>query len=170
MDIARYSARSISKDAALEACKTFNALPKLSMAPVASFHSDYKQMKAVLENAANAIAYGGLGSSDVESVSKLLVDGIATFSCAEFCEYTELITYAFVANLLYMKRNELQKSIIDGSEVLQVMMEIPLVAYIHTISDLQPHLNANQYLKPHASYLLHELHVLALYQLLDSYQ
>lgn len=65
-------------------------------------------------------------------MSKLLVDGIATFSCAEFCEYTELITYAFVANLLYLKRNELQKSIIDGSEgeVLQVMMEIPLVVSV----------------------------------------
>lgn len=120
---------------------------------------------------------------DAESASKLLVEGIATFSCSELCTYPEFITYATVTNLLYLKRTELKKSIIDGSEVLQVSKEIPVViqlantlydcdykAYLHTLVDLQPHLIANRYLQPHAGYLLRELHVLAFQQFLDSYQ
>ena len=64
---------------------------------------------------------------DMEGASKLLVEGIATFSCTELCDYPEFITYAIITNLLYLKRTELKKSIIDGSEVLQVANDIPVV-------------------------------------------
>ena len=115
----------------------------LEMARVCSFWGDYKKLKVVLEGAAKAIANGGdwdrrnrlkayqalsfLLVRDMESASKLLVEGIATFSCTELCEYPEFITYAIVTNLLYLKRTELKKSIIDGSEVLQVANDIPVV-------------------------------------------
>lgn len=209
MDIARYSARCSTKEAALAAYDAVLALPKLSvgkkldahleMARVCSFWSDFKKMKTTLDGAAKAIANGGdwdrrnrlkvyqalsfLLVRDMEAASKLLVEGIATFSCAELCEYSEFITYAVVSNLLYLKRTELKKSIIDGSEVLQVAKDIPVMiqlantlydcdykAYLHTLVDLQPHLIANRYLQPHAGYLLRELHVLAFQQFLDSYQ
>eukprot|EP00579_Thalassiosira_antarctica_P000561 CAMPEP_0201875002 /NCGR_PEP_ID=MMETSP0902-20130614/7105_1 /ASSEMBLY_ACC=CAM_ASM_000551 /TAXON_ID=420261 /ORGANISM="Thalassiosira antarctica, Strain CCMP982" /LENGTH=476 /DNA_ID=CAMNT_0048401971 /DNA_START=163 /DNA_END=1593 /DNA_ORIENTATION=- len=209
MDIARYSARCSTKESALEAYDKVIALPKLSvgkkldahleMARVSSFWGDYKKMKETLDLAAKAIANGGdwdrrnrlkvyqalsfLLVRDVEAASKLLVEGIATFSCAEMCGYPEFITYAIVTNLLFLKRTELKKSIIDGSEVLQVAKDIPVViqlantlyecdykAYLHTLVDLQPHLIANRYLQPHAGYLLRELHVLAFQQFLDSYQ
>ena len=63
----------------------------------------------------------------MQSASKLLVDGIATFSCTELCNYPEFITYAIVTNLLYLPRTELKKNIIDGSEILQVAKTIPVV-------------------------------------------
>lgn len=209
MDIARYSAKSCAKDAALAAYDAVLALPKLSvgkkldahleMARVASFWGDYKKMKEVLDAASKDIANGGdwdrrnrlkvyqalsfLLVRDVEAASKLLVEGIATFSCTELCDYPEFITYAIVTNLLFLKRTELKKKIVDGSEVLQVAKDIPVViqlantlydcdykAYLHTLVDLQPHLIANRYLQPHAGYLLRELHVLAFHQFLDSYQ
>lgn len=153
MDIARYSARCLTKETALEAYEKVLELPKLSsgkkldahleMARVCSFWGDYKKLKVVLEGAAKAIANGGdwdrrnrlkayqalsfLLVRDMESASKLLVEGIATFSCTELCDYPEFITYAIVTNLLYLKRTELKKSIIDGSEVLQVANDIPVV-------------------------------------------
>jgi len=209
MDIARYSARCSTKEKAIEAYEKVLELPKLSsgkkldahldMARVCSFWGDYKKLKVVLEGASKAIANGGdwdrrnrlkayqalsfLLVRDMESASKLLVEGIATFSCTELCDYPEFITYAIVTNLLYLKRTELKKSIIDGSEVLQVANDIPVViqlantlyecdykAYLHTLVDLQPHLIANRYFQPHAGYLLRELHVLAFQQFLDSYQ
>lgn len=209
MDIARYSAKSCTKEAALEAYEKVLALPKLSvgkkldahleMARVCSFWGDHKKMSDTLEGAAKAIANGGdwdrrnrlkvyqalsfLLVRDVEAASKLLVEGVATFSCTEMCGYPEFVTYAIVTNLLYLKRTELKKSIVDGSEVLQVAKDIPVVmqlantlyecdykAYLHTLVDLQPHLIANRYLQPHAGYLLRELHVLAFQQFLDSYQ
>ena len=153
MDIARYAAKSLSKDVAIESYKTVVSLPKLSigkkldshleMARVCSFHCDYKQLKETLESATKAIGSGGdwdrrnrlkvyqalsaLLVRDVESASKLLVEGIATFSCTELCDYPEFITYSIVTNLLFLKRTELKKSIIDGSEVLQVANDIPVV-------------------------------------------
>ena len=72
-----------------------------------------------------AIAY--LLARDLQSASKLLVDGIATFSCTELCDYPEFITYAVVTSLLHLPRTELKKSIIDGSEILQVASDIPVV-------------------------------------------
>lgn len=153
MDIARYSAKSSTKEAAVEAYAAVLALPKLSvgkkldahleMARVCSFWGDYKKMSDTLDGAAKAMASGGdwdrrnrlkvyqalsfLLVRDVEAASKLLVEGIATFSCTELCGYPEFITYAIVTNLLFLKRTELKKSIIDGSEVLQVAKDIPVV-------------------------------------------
>lgn len=209
MDIARYAAKSCTKEEALKAYEEVVALPKLStgkkmdafleMARVASFWGDWKVMRETLDKASKAIAKGGdwdrrnrlkayqaishILVRDMESASKLLVDGIATFSCGELCEYSEFITYAVVTSLLYLPRTELKKSIIDGSEILQVAKEIPVVIrlantlydcdytqYLHTIAALQPHLIANRYLQPHAGYLLREFHVLGFKQFLDSYQ
>lgn len=209
MDVARYAARCCDMGAAADAYLAVLALPKLSagkrldahleMARVRSFWGDFRGMGDTLASAAKAIAKGGdwdrrnrlkvyqalsfLLVRDVGSASKLLVEGIATFSCAELCDYPEFVTYAIVTGLLSLKRTELKKSIIDGSEVLQVAKDIPVLirlantlydcdykAYLHALVDLQPHLIANRYLQPHAGYLLRELHVLAYHQFLDSYQ
>ncbi|KAL7523527.1 LOW QUALITY PROTEIN: hypothetical protein ACHAWF_000555, partial [Thalassiosira exigua] len=120
---------------------------------------------------------------DLEGANALLAEGVATFSCSELCEYPEFVAYAIVTNLLYLKRPELKKTIVDGSEVLQVAKDIPAAirlantlydcdyeAYLHALVDLHPHLVADRYLQPHAGYLLRELHVLAFRQFLDSYQ
>jgi len=209
MDVARYCAKCTTKEMALSAYEEVVALPKLSigkkldayleMTRVCSFWGDWKSMNETLTKAAKVIEKGGdwdrrnrlkayqamsyLCSRDLKSASTLLVEGIATFSCAELCEYSEFIMYAIVTNLLYLKRTEVKKSIIDGSEILQVSKDIPVVmqlantlyecdykAYLHTLVDLQPHLVANRYLQPHAGYILRELHVLAFQQFLDSYQ
>mmetsp|Transcript_11609 Transcript_11609/g.24616 ORF Transcript_11609/g.24616 Transcript_11609/m.24616 type:complete len:426 (-) Transcript_11609:381-1658(-) len=153
MDLARYCARCCTKEEALEAYDEVLALPKLSvgkkldacleMARVCSFWGDWRKMKDTLEKAAKVIAKGGdwdrrnrlkvyqalsfLLVRDLQSASKLLVDGIATFSCTELCDYAEFITYAILTNLLYLPRTELKKNIIDGSEILQVSKEIPVV-------------------------------------------
>jgi 26S proteasome regulatory subunit N7 len=52
---------------------------------------------------------------------------MATFSCPELCSYEEYIEYAILAGLLSLKRTELKKKIIDGSEVLQVAKDIPVL-------------------------------------------
>ena len=209
MDIARYQAKVSTKDVALAAYNTVLALPKLSsgkkldahleMARVCSFWGDYRKMADMLSDASKAIAKGGdwdrrnrlkiyralsfLTVRDVKSASDLLIEGMATFSCPELCSYEEYIEYAILAGLLSLKRTELKKKIIDGSEVLQVAKDIPVLirlantlydcdykSYLHALVDLQPHLIANRYLQPHAGYLLRELHVLAYQQFLDSYQ
>lgn len=153
MDVARYCAKCTTKEMALSAYEEVVALPKLSigkkldayleMTRVCSFWGDWKLMNETLAKATKVIEKGGdwdrrnrlkayqamsyLCSRDLKSASTLLVEGIATFSCVELCEYSEFITYAIVTNLLYLKRTEVKKSIIDGSEILQVSKDIPVV-------------------------------------------
>ena len=153
MDIARYQAKVSTKDVALAAYSTVLALPKLSsgkkldahleMARVCSFWGDYRKMAVMLSDASKAIAKGGdwdrrnrlkiyralsfLTVRDVKSASDLLIEGMATFSCPELCSYEEYIEYAILAGLLSLKRTELKKKIIDGSEVLQVAKDIPVL-------------------------------------------
>jgi hypothetical protein len=153
MDVARYCAKCTTKDMAMSAYEEVVSLPKLSigkkldayleMARVCSFWGDWKSMNETLVKAAKVINKGGdwdrrnrlkayqalsyLCMRDLKSASTLLVDGIATFSCMELCEYSEFVTYAIVTNLLYLKRPELKKNIIDGSEILQVSKDIPVV-------------------------------------------
>jgi hypothetical protein len=159
MDVARYCAKCTNKEMALSAYEEVVALPKLSigkkldayleMTRVSSFWGDWKSMNETLAKAAKVIEKGGdwdrrnrlkayqamsyLCSRDLKSASTLLVEGIATFSCLELCEYSEFITYAIVTNLLYLKRTEVKKSIIDGSEILQVAKDIPVVVSFDTI-------------------------------------
>ncbi len=153
MEVARYCAKCTTKEVALSAYEEVVALPKLSigkkldayleMTRVSSFWGDWKTMNETLAKAAKVIEKGGdwdrrnrlkayqamsyLCSRDLKSASTLLVEGIATFSCVELCEYSEFIMYAIVTNLLYLKRTEMKKSIIDGSEILQVSKDIPVV-------------------------------------------
>lgn len=159
MDVARYCAKCTTKEMALSAYEEVVALPKLSvgkkldayleMTRVCSFWGDWKSMNETLAKAAKVIEKGGdwdrrnrlkayqamsyLCSRDLKSASSLLVEGIATFSCVELCDYSEFIMYAIVTNLLYLKRTEVKKSIIDGSEILQVAKDIPVVVSFDAI-------------------------------------
>ena len=161
MDVARYCAKCTTKEMALSAYEEVVALPKLSigkkldayleMTRVCSFWGDWKSMNETLTKAAKVIEKGGdwdrrnrlkayqamsyLCSRDLKSASSLLVEGIATFSCMELCEYSEFIMYAIVTNLLYLKRTEVKKSIIDGSEILQVAKDIPVVVSFDAIEE-----------------------------------
>jgi 26S proteasome regulatory subunit N7 len=115
----------------------------LELARVQSFWGDHRGYGTTLSDASRDISKGGdwdrrnrlkvyralsfLLVRDVPSACGLLVEGIATFTCAELCDYPEYVSYAIVAGLLSLKRTELKKSIIDGSEVLQVAKDIPVL-------------------------------------------
>lgn len=122
-------------------------------------------------------------SRDFKGAASLLVDCIATFSCNEFCSYSDFIVYAILTNILHLPRTELKAKIVDGPEILSILNEIPVVyklvcslydcdykAFLHTLVEVQPILIADRFLQPHAGYLLRELHVLGYKQFLESYK
>eukprot|EP00956_Cyclotella_meneghiniana_P024308 scaffold48686_cov60-Cyclotella_meneghiniana.AAC.6 len=209
LTVARYSTKCLDKKQAMDAYEQVIASPKLStgkkldayleMGRVASFYGDVPAFTDILDKATKVIAKGGdwdrrnrlkaykatsqILIRDLESASKLLVEGIATFSCTELCDYAEFVVYAVVLGVMYLPRVELKKSIIDGSEILTVAKDIPVVmnlantlydcdykGFLSSLVALQPHLVANRYLQPHSGYILRELHILAFRQFLDSYQ
>lgn len=155
MNAARFAAKSLSKDEALEAYDKVLALPKLSSGKtidaimeasrVASFHSDTKTATSLVMRAVKLAEDGGgdwdrrnrlkvynalmkMLARDVKHAASLLIDCIATFSCNELCSYTDFIVYTIISNLLYLPRTDLKQKIIDGPEILTVVHEIPVVA------------------------------------------
>ena len=152
-DVARFAAKSLSKEEALEAYDKVFALPKLSSgkkidclmesARVALFHGDNKKTAEIVDKATKLAEAGGdwdrrnrlkvysslskLLVRDVKDAASLLIDCIATFSCTELCSYTEFVVYTIVSNILYIPRTELKSKIIDGPEILSVATDIPVV-------------------------------------------
>jgi len=207
--VARFCAKSLSKDEALEAYDKVLNLPKLSSgktidalmeaARVASFHGDTKKNKEMIDRAVKLANDGGdwdrrnrlkvynalskLLARDVKTAASLLVDCIATFSCNELCTYTDFIMYTVISNLLYLPRTELKEKIIDGPEIITVVHEVPTVSklanalyecdyagYLEGVVAIRPILVADRFLRPHAGYIVRELHVLGYKQFLDSYK
>lgn len=64
---------------------------------------------------------------DIKEAASLLIDCVATFSCAELCPYPEFVVYTIISNILYLPRPELKKKIIDGSDILTLANKIPVV-------------------------------------------
>ena len=153
--VARFASRALSQKEALAAYDKVLALPKVSSgkkidslmacARVASFYSDTAGADNFVDRAHRLAEAGGgadwdrrnrlkvyralqrLLHRDLQTAAGLLLDCIATFSCAEMCTYTEFIVYAVLTNMLHLPRPELKKKIIDGPEVLSVSKEIPEV-------------------------------------------
>jgi 26S proteasome regulatory subunit N7 len=64
---------------------------------------------------------------DVKEAADLLIDCVATFSCAELCPYPEFVVYTIISNILHLPRTELKEKIIDGPDILSVAPKIPVV-------------------------------------------
>ncbi|KAL7544963.1 hypothetical protein ACHAWF_008334, partial [Thalassiosira exigua] len=110
MAVVTYRARCSSKGPDLAAYEAVLAMPKLSAG---------KKLHARLEMARVALFWGDVKKTkeDVEGANALLAEGVVTFSCSELRDYPEFVAYTIVTNLLYLKRPELNKKIVDRSEV-----------------------------------------------------
>lgn len=133
-----------------------------------------------------------IGRRDVAEAASLLLDCVATFACNELCSYPDFVVYTVLTNLLHLPRTELKKGVVDRPEILSLVGEaagddphrgVEVVTrlaaslhdcdyrgYLQAVVDLQPVLDGDRILRPHAGYLLRELHVKGYGQFLDSYR
>lgn len=208
-EVARFAAKSLGKDEALGAYQKVLDLPKLSsgkqmdalmeQSRIASFYGDVvrnadylKKIGKIAEESGDwdrrnrLKVYNALHkmlTRDMKGASSLLIDCIATFSCAELCSYTDFILYTMLTNVLHLPRMEIKKKIIDGPEIMSVKDDVStafeLVAalydcdykrYLHAMVEMEAILLADRFLQPHCGYLMRELHVLGYKQFLDSYK
>lgn len=158
---ARYCSKSLSKSIALSSYDRVLESPKLStgkkldalleISRVCSFWNDVSTLSSTLDKAHKVIEKGGdwdrrnrlkaytalsqIVKRDLESSSKLLMEGIATFSCAELCDYGEFVSYAVIMAVMYVGRVELKKGVVDGSEILSVAKDIPVVVCFSSFKD-----------------------------------
>lgn len=156
VEIAKFSAKSLTQEAALAAWKEVADFNKISSgkkldaliesARIASFYGATSTTDDLIAQAQKLAASGGGGGDwdrmnrlkvyraiqnllhrDFQAASKLLLECLATFSCTEMCSYSEFIMYAILTNLLHLPRVELKNKFIDGPEVIGVAKEIPVV-------------------------------------------
>jgi 26S proteasome regulatory subunit N7 len=147
LEMARFAAAKLDKDAALQRYQDVIDTPKLGggkkidavmeMARICSFYGDAAGCDAHLATAlklANDSSGGGdwdrrnrlkvyqalqfLLHRDFAQAAKLFLEGVATFSSAEICTYPEFLTYAVLTNLLHLPRPNLQAKILTTPELL----------------------------------------------------
>lgn len=208
-EVARFAAKSLGKEEALAAYQKVLDLPKLSsgkqmdalmeQSRIASFYGDVVGNADYLKKIGKLAEESGdwdrrnrlkvynalhkLSTRDIKGAASLLIDCIATFSCAELCSYTDFIVYTIISNVLHLPRMEIKKKIIDGPEIMSVREEVSTVfelvaalydcdykRYLHAMVEVEAILLGDRFLQPHCGYLMRELHVLGYKQFLDSYK
>ncbi|KAJ8601492.1 hypothetical protein CTAYLR_006711 [Chrysophaeum taylorii] len=120
---------------------------------------------------------------DFKAAAKLLLSGVATFTCTELCDYSDFVFYAVLTNLLSLSRPELKKKVVEGPEILQIIKQIPhlrelvvslydceYARFFSNLLALEDRIKQDRYLAPHFRYLIREMRVLAYTQFLDAYK
>eukprot|EP01101_Sappina_pedata_P006988 TRINITY_DN3599_c0_g1_i1.p1 TRINITY_DN3599_c0_g1~~TRINITY_DN3599_c0_g1_i1.p1 ORF type:complete len:420 (+),score=203.72 TRINITY_DN3599_c0_g1_i1:50-1261(+) len=114
---------------------------------------------------------------------KLFVDTLATFTSYELFDYKTFIFYSVLMNIITLDRVDLKKKIIDASEVLSVILEIPHLSdflnsfyscnyslFFTTLAEVDEMMIKNKYLAAHSRYFSREMRIRAYAQLLESYR
>ncbi|PCH37640.1 PCI-domain-containing protein [Wolfiporia cocos MD-104 SS10] len=115
---------------------------------------------------------------------ELLLDALSTFTATELLSYNDFAAYTIIANVLTLKRVDLKKKLIESSDIIQVLPELPTLAdlmknlydshydkFFLALATLeQTHLIPSRLLSPHTRFYVREMRILAYSQLLESYR
>lgn len=207
--IAQFHARIGDKSAAYVAFDVIVDKPKVSTGKkidasmqklrVALFYMDTDTARKLLVSAKKLVDDGGdwdrrnrlkvyeahflMVERDFKAAAELLLEGVATFTCTELCSYETFIFYAVVTNLLYLKRPDLKKKIVDGPEVLSVLHTLPPLpvmanglydceyeGFFEALVTLNTIMLRDRYLSRHARYLVREFRILVYTQFLEAFK
>ena len=62
---------------------------------------------------------------DFTAGSKLFLDGVSTFTSYELTTYIKFVEYTVIISVLALDRSDLHKEVIKGSEILEVLHQLP---------------------------------------------
>ncbi|ETV93706.1 hypothetical protein H310_12470 [Aphanomyces invadans] len=196
------------KEKVLEALHTALAKPtsvnqkiiiQLHIIRVGLFFSDLPLVETHIKKARALIDEGGdwdrrnrlkvyegcylLMARDFKKASILFQDSVATFTSTELMSYQTMIFYAVITSVLTTSRVDLKKRIVDSSEVLAVLRDIPHLSnflnglydcnykqFFTAIVGLHAYVNRDKYLALHSRYIYRELRILAYGQFLEAYR
>jgi len=130
--------------------------------------------------------YEGLYAMSVRDfplAAKLFLDAVSTFTSYELMDYVRFVEYTVWISVLALDRSELHKSVIKGSEILEVLHQCPQVKkylfslyncqyaeFFQELGSLEQTMKADRYLFPHYAYYVREMKIKAYAQLLESYR
>ncbi|EQC27432.1 hypothetical protein SDRG_14756 [Saprolegnia diclina VS20] len=172
---------------------------ELHIIRIGLFFSDLELVEAHIKKATALIDEGGdwdrrnrlkvyegcylLMARDFKKASKLFQESVATFTSTELMSYPSMIFYAVVTCVLSMDRVDLKKKIVDSSEVLAVIRDIPHLSdfleglyncnykqFFTAMVQLHPYVHRDKYLAAHSRFIYRELRILAYTQFLQAYR
>jgi len=120
---------------------------------------------------------------DFSAAATLFLDAVSTFTSYELMDYIKFVEYAVWISVLALDRSELHKSVIKGSEILEVLHQLPgaknylfslyncqYAEFFQELGKVEQHLKADRYMFPHYKYYVREVKIKAYAQLLESYR
>jgi len=120
---------------------------------------------------------------DFSSAAKLFLDAVSTFTSYELMDYVKFVEYTVWISVLALDRSELHKEVIKGSEILEVLHQLPEAKnylfsiyncqygdFFQELGKVEQHLKADRYMFPHYKYYVREVKIKAYSQLLESYR
>ncbi|TFK99290.1 PCI-domain-containing protein [Pterulicium gracile] len=114
----------------------------------------------------------------------LLLDALSTFTAVELVSYNDYVALTVIANTLVLSRPDLKKKIIQSSEVISALPELPTLGdlvkslyechydkfFVALAETSTSSLLPSRLLAPHARYYVRECRIRAYAQLLESYR
>ena len=108
---------------------------------VGLFFTDHSIIKANIAKAHQMLEEGGdwdrrnrlkvyeglymMSIRDFTAGSKLFLDGVSTFTSYELTTYIKFVEYYVIISILALDRSDLHKEVIKGSEILEVLHQLP---------------------------------------------
>jgi len=163
------------------------------------FFIDHEVIKANIDKAKEMLEEGGdwdrrnrlkvyeglyaMSIRDFKSAATLFLDGVSTFTSYELMDYVKFVEYTVVISMLAQDRSDLHKNVIKGSEILEVLHQIPEVnqylfslyncqyaQFFQCLSRTEAVLKEDRYMAPHYAFYVREMKIKAYAQLLESYR
>jgi len=120
---------------------------------------------------------------DFKGASTLFIESLSTFTTYELFSYSTFVFYTVITAIVALNRVELKAKVVDASEVLTVLNEIPnlqpllnglydckYATFFSALADIAGAINSDDYIHAHYRYFLREVRIVAYSQFLDSYK
>jgi len=166
---------------------------------VGLFFTDHSIIKANIAKAHQMLEEGGdwdrrnrlkvyeglyaMSVRDFANGAKLFLDAVSTFTSYELMDYVKFVEYTVFISVLALDRSELHKNVIKGSEILEVLHQLPdakkylfslyncqYADFFQELGKVEQSLKADRYMFPHYKYYVREVKIKAYAQLLESYR
>jgi len=163
------------------------------------FFMDHDIIKANIEKAKEMLEEGGdwdrrnrlkvyeglyaMSVRDFKKSANLFLDAISTFTSYELMDYVTFVQYTVHISILALERSDLHKQVIKGSEILEVLHQIPQVNqylmslyncqyanFFQCLGKVETELKEDRYMAPHYAFYVREMKIKAYAQLLESYR
>lgn len=124
-----------------------------------------------------------MATRDLNKASELFLSSVATFNSYEMYSYKQFVFYTVLTSLQALDRVALKRKVVDSSEILSVILELPHVSellnafyegryadFFGALVALDATVRTDRFMGRHIVYFVREMRVLAYTQFLESYK